>query len=98
VNKVTILQVLEHYGFMSQLRRSGDCYMGPCPLHQGLDPAQFTVHVSTNRWHCSGRCKRGGTIVDVVRFMEGVNKRQAELLIEEAFGIHNTWSSTKAEL
>ena len=35
---VTLEQVLERYGLLERLHRSGDSLSGPCPIHQGHKP------------------------------------------------------------
>jgi len=85
---VTIEQVLERYGLLERLHRSGDSLSGPCPIHQGHNPTQFRVSVSRNCWICFGDCQGGGSIVDFVSRMEGIGIRDATLQLQEWFGLN----------
>lgn len=84
---VSMVQVLERYGLMERLRRSGDNLSGPCPIHDGHNPSQFRVSMSRNCWICFGDCHRGGSIVDFVSGKEGVSVREAGLLIQDWFEV-----------
>jgi DNA primase len=82
---VTIEQVLERYGLLERLHRSGDSLSGPCPIHQGHNPTQFRVSASRNCWICFGDCQCGGSMVDFVSRMEGISIREAALQLQEWF-------------
>lgn len=84
---VSIVQVLEHYGFIKSLKRNGDSLTGPCPLHDGHTQGQFKVSISKNCWNCFGKCKSGGNILDFVSRKEDVGIREAAALIAEWFEI-----------
>lgn len=84
---VTIEQVLERYGLLEKLRRSGDSLNGACPLHGGRNPTAFRASLSQNCWICFGDCHRGGSIVDFVSRMEGIGIREAGLLIQDWFNL-----------
>jgi DNA primase len=85
---VTIEQVLERYGLLEHLRRSGDSLGGVCPLHGGHNPVQFRVSVSKNCWVCFGDCHAGGSIVDFVSRKEGIGIRDAALLLQDWFNLN----------
>src|SRR5262245_43208442 len=82
---VTILQILDHYGLTSSMKHSGDSLSGCCPLHGGHDATQFRVSISKNCFKCFGQCNAGGNILDFVARKEGVNVREAALLIQKWF-------------
>src|ERR1043166_745619 len=84
---VSISQVLQRYGLLEQLYRSGDSLSGACPLHHGHNKSQFRVSLSKNCWICFGDCHRGGSIVDFVSRKEGIGIREAALLIQDWFGV-----------
>src|SRR6185295_1399722 len=86
---VSIVQILEHYQLTSKLRRNGDSFSGPCPIHNGDNATHFRVSISKNCWNCFGKCKRGGNILDFVSLKENVSVREAALLIQEWFGIES---------
>jgi DNA primase len=80
-------RVLERYGLLERLRRSGDSLSGVCPLHHGHNAAQFRVSLSKNCWICFGDCHTGGSIIDFVSRMERVGVREAGLLLQEWFNL-----------
>ena len=82
---VSMEQVLQHYGLLDGLKRSGDSLTGPCPIHKGTNPTQFRVSISKNCWNCFGECKHGGNVLDFVSRMENFSIRQAALKIAEWF-------------
>ncbi len=84
---VSISQVLDRYGLLVRLRRSGENLSGVCPLHQGHNPTQFRVNLANNCWICFGDCQAGGSIVDFVSRMERVGVREAGLLIQDWFQV-----------
>jgi DNA primase len=84
---VSMAQVLDRYGLLEQLHRSGDGLSGVCPIHSGHNQGQFRVSLSKNCWICFGDCHAGGSIVDFVSRKEGVGIREAALLIQEWFNV-----------
>ena len=69
---ITMEQVLEHYGLMDKFKRTGDRLSGPCPIHKGSNPTQFSVSVSKNVWNCFSECKHGGNVLDFIARMDDV--------------------------
>jgi DNA primase len=82
---VTILQVLEHYNLVDTLKQTGDRLSGPCPIHHGNNPTSFRVSISKNCFNCFGECGRGGNVIDFVALNEGIEFRDAALLLQEWF-------------
>jgi DNA primase len=70
---ITMEQVLEHYGLLDKLKRSGDSLSGACPIHKGNNPTQFRVSTSKNVWNCFSECKHGGNTLDFISRMEDVS-------------------------
>jgi DNA primase len=70
---ITMEQVLEHYGLLHQFKRSGDRLSGPCPIHKGSSPNQFSVSIEKNVWNCFSECKHGGNVLDFIQKMEDVS-------------------------
>lgn len=101
--KVSIEQILGHYGLLDKLRRKGDNLIGPCPIHGGNNPGQFHVSTTKNAFHCFGNCKKGGNIIDFVCAMEKLDRdnqeefRKAALLIQEWFLLETRVSNTRPE-
>jgi DNA primase len=70
---ITMEQVLEHYGLMPKFKRSGDRLSGPCPIHKGSNPTQFSISIEKNVWKCFSECKHSGNVLDFIAKMEDVN-------------------------
>jgi len=81
---VSIVQVLEHYNLMTQMRQSGDSLSGACPIHGGDNKTSFRVSVSKNCWNCFSRCG-GGNVLDFVAKKEKVSILKAAHLLMEWF-------------
>jgi len=84
---VSMAQILDRYGLLDRLHRSGDSLTGVCPIHAGHNPMQFRVSTSKNCWICFGDCHTGGSIVDFVSRKEGIGIRDAALLIQDWFRV-----------
>src|ERR1043166_9428163 len=82
---VSMVQILEHYGLMDKMRRSGDRISGCCPIHKGENKTAFRVSVEKNCWNCFSDCKCGGNVLDFVSKMEGIDILEAALLIKGWF-------------
>ena len=87
---VTMEQVLQHYGLLDQMKRSGDSLSGPCPIHNGTNPTQFRVSVSKNCWNCFSDCKCGGNVLDFVAKKEDITVHAAALKLCEWFNLPTT--------
>ena len=85
--RVTMVQVLEHYGLMSRMHRSGDSITGACPIHGGDNETAFRVSVSKNCWNCFSQCAAGGNVIDFVVKKEKVSLLKAANLLVEWFGL-----------
>jgi DNA primase len=79
--------VLERYGILEKLKRSGDSLSGACPLHGGKNPTAFRASITQNCWICFGDCHCGGSIVDFVSRMERIGIRDAGLLLQDWFSL-----------
>jgi len=84
---ISMQQVLDRYGLLEKLRRSGESLTGPCPLHQGHNPTQFRVSLLKNCWICFGDCHGGGSILDFVARMEGITVREAGMQLQDWFNM-----------
>ena len=96
--KVSIVQILERYGVLDTLSKSGgDRLSGACPIHGGTNKTHFRVSISKNCWNCFGKCQCGGNIIDFVSKKEGVPFRDAALIIQEWFLGEQSESQSKPE-
>lgn len=85
-----IEDVLAHYGLLASLKQTPQGFKGPCPVHKGKHPNQFHVDTQKNRWNCFGGCdmeKFEGHVIGFVAAMEGVDLRQAALLLADWYNI-----------
>jgi DNA primase len=82
---VPIERVLDRYGLTPGMKRLGADLRGPCPVHQGSNPTQFSVDPDKNCWRCF-TCEAGGTIIDLVAALEGVDLHEAGVRIAGWFG------------
>lgn len=65
--------VLTRYGIYHPDRIS---YRIPCPLHHGRD-ANFSVSEDSGLWNCFSVCGRGGSVIDLVAALEGIEPKEA---------------------
>ena len=94
---VTMLHVLEHYGFAESFKRTGNSLSGPCPLHNGQNRTQFRVSLEKNCWNCFGTCNGGGNILDFVARKEGCTLREAALKLCDWFQLPTQEKSPRPE-
>ncbi len=79
---VNILTVVKRY---TRLHRTGRCWRGLCPAHNDQVPS-FVVWPDTGRWWCFA-CNTGGSVIDLVAFVENIDYREAAWRLAEEFGI-----------
>ena len=94
---ITMEQVLDHYGLLSKFKRSGDRLSGPCPIHKGSNPTQFSVSIEKNVWNCFSECKHGGNVLDFIVRMEDVSILAAANLAIEWFHLNPEEMSASSE-
>jgi len=82
---VSLLQVLEHFGFAESFKRSGNSLSGPCPLHGGENRTQFRVSLEKNCGNCFGTCKGRGNAPEFVACKEGLTLREGALALCDWF-------------
>jgi|ERR1035441_4604182 hypothetical protein len=85
--EVSLLQVLEHYGLVNQLRGNGNILTGACPIHGGNSKTAFCANLSNNYWNCLGHSSGGGNIIDFVAKREKVSILDAANLLVDWFTI-----------
>src|ERR1039457_92824 len=86
-SRITMEQILEHYGVLHTLKRAGNSLSGPCPIHKGSNPTQFRVDTEKNIWNCFSECKHGGNTLDFIAKMEGITIHDAAIKACEWFDI-----------
>jgi len=96
---VPITAVLEKYGVLGELRRSGAQLKGRCPIHDGNNTSRsFVVNPVTNVWKCfSPSCDKGGAMLELVAEIEKVETYEAALLVAKWFGIKNDKSCNRTK-
>lgn len=86
---------LRIYGSFLKLRKTGDKYVGLCPLptHSDKTPS-FTVFCDM-RWHCFG-CGAAGNIFQLVESVEGIGFKEAVAKVKESLGKNDSgWEKTR---
>ena len=86
--KVSMEDILAHYGLLEGLQRKENELVGVCPIHDKKrhNKASFGANTVKNNWHCFS-CGASGNVLDFVAAMEKVNIREAALLIQKWSGI-----------
>jgi DNA primase len=82
--RVTIRQVLDHYGLTAQLKRAGESLTGRCPIHQGDRSDSFRVSPDKNCYHCFS-CQAHGNQLDLVAALENCSAKEAAQKLTEWF-------------
>lgn len=88
--KVTMEMLLDRYGLLESLKRSGKNLVGCCPIHKGTNPNQFSVSLERNLFNCFGDCRSGGNVLDFVARMEKVNLHEAAVLLQTWFAVNSS--------
>jgi len=86
-SRITMEQVLEHYGVLHTFKRTGNRLSGPCPIHGGSNPSQFRVETEKNIWNCFSECKHGGNTLDFIARKENISIHEAAIKACEWFNI-----------
>ncbi len=86
-SQVSILQILEHYCLMGQLRQTGDFITGQCPIHESNRRIAFRANTTINCWNCFNQCGCSGDIIDFVSRKEHVSAQNAARLIIRWFNL-----------
>jgi CHC2 zinc finger len=60
-----------------RLRRAGSILQGKCPIHNEVHGQSFVVYPKGERWHCFGKCQRGGDVLDLERELAGGTVKDA---------------------
>jgi len=84
---VPILAVLQRYQ-VKGLKKSGEEYRGPCPIHQGSGQDCFRVNCTKQVFHCFS-CGAKGNVLDFVVAVDGCSIRDAALKLQEWFGVNS---------
>lgn len=79
------LNIVELIGTYVRLEKSGTHYKACCPFHQERSPS-FMVNEEKNMWHCFG-CGKGGDVFAFVMEIEGLEFREALVLLAEKAGV-----------
>ena len=77
--------VLDHYGWVRELKGTGNTVRSTCPIHNGSNDKQFVVNIRNNTWCCFGDCRKGGSILELVSEIEKITIREAAVRIASWF-------------
>lgn len=80
-DRLTMDDVARRYGF--EPTRSGFIR---CPFHKGDKTASLKLYPGNRGWCCFG-CHKGGTVINFVMELFGINFKQAVLRINTDFGL-----------
>lgn len=83
---VSIAHVLDDKGLMARFRARGDKLTGPCPVHGGDNPGAFVANLSKNIWYCFTGCNSGGDVIEFVRKMDRISRRQVAQYLSSLAG------------
>src|SRR5690348_2027764 len=72
-------------GRTPNIKRNGDEWRGPCPIHHGKDD-NFAVEPSSGLWFCHSRCGRGGSLVQLEMELTGAEFSAATSAVCEIIG------------
>ena len=92
-DRVSLKDILDHYGILEKLNQKGQSLRGKCPLHDGDNETSFSVSLEKNAWHCFGGCG-GGNQLDFVSKRENVPVFEAAKKIVEWFSIDDLKQET----
>jgi DNA primase len=79
------LDIVEEIGAVVPLKKSGKAFKGLCPFHGERTPS-FYVMPERGSWHCFG-CGEGGDLFTFVQKQQGLDFREALVLLAERAGI-----------
>src|SRR5579883_3031787 len=67
------------------IKRKGDEWRGPCPIHKGKDD-NFAVEPSSGVWYCHSQCGRGGSLAQLEMELTGADFNTAVSAVCEIIG------------
>jgi transposase len=88
--QVTMTQVLEHLGLLSDLRGRGLQRRGRCPIHGQAGDAQrtFSAHLGKNLFQCfHADCRAQGNVLDLWAAVQHLSLYDAALHLAETFQV-----------
>ena len=95
---VSIIMVLDHYGWLRELKGAGNTVRSTCPIHNGSNDKQFVVNIRNNTWCCFGDCRSGGSILELVSALEKIEIREAAVRIASWFPLSLPHSSARSSI
>ncbi|TSC55804.1 MAG: DNA primase [Parcubacteria group bacterium Gr01-1014_18] len=89
------IDIVELVGQYVQLKKAGTNWKGLCPFHNEKSPS-FMVSETKQMFHCFG-CSAGGDIFEFIKKMEGVEFKEAMILLAKKAGITLEYQSPGQE-
>ena len=93
---VSMVMILDHYGWLRELKGAGNTVRSRCPIHKGSNDKQFVVNIRNNTWCCFGDCRKGGSILELVAELESISIREAAVRIASWFPLSLPHSPTRS--
>lgn len=90
-DRVSMGEAARLYGL--EPNRAGFCR---CPLHSGDNTASLKLYPDGKGWYCFG-CHQGGTVIDLVKAMFGIDFRQACFRLDHDFNLGLTGTQPTAQ-
>jgi hypothetical protein len=75
-----LVEYCESHGI--KLRRSGNRWVGKCPLHNEQEGEAFVIHPD-QKWECYGKCGRQGDVVDLEMLLFGGTVAEAARRLDD---------------
>jgi len=69
------------------IKKTGNSYQAFCPFHANTKTESFVIFPKTNTWKCFGACDEGGDVIRFVMKRDGLEYKQAIVLLAARAGI-----------
>lgn len=84
-NIIETVPILDVIGAFIPVQKQGASWVAHCPFHKERSKS-FHINIARNIFYCFG-CHIGGTVVDFVMRYNGINRRQAMIMVCNRTGI-----------
>jgi DNA primase len=96
--KVTLTQVLEHYGLLAAMKQSKEGFEGQCPFCQSESKRSLKINTDKSIFKCfAPGCQAKGNVLDFVARMEKTTVRGAALKLTSWFNLPTAKGSSREQ-